>query len=421
MRLVIISFLILLSATVLTSFLFREPGYILVSMGNYSVEMSLLAALIISLLVFVTLYTLVRFISYLSRMPLKFSSAHKDYRRQRSQQILIEGYSQFTQGNWAQSEKLFLNSVAYNDTPWLSYVSAAYAAQEQGKNVQRDEYLDKAYSIAPEYELAISLARAKSQISHGQIEQAHATLTRLNETNPQHAYVLRLLSGLYLNMKDWNKLYRLLPSIRKSRSFDSDAMGRLEKAVYEGKLEDTAHNSSPKQLNQDWKQLPKKWRTDKKMIYLYAKSLRQMEQHDTAEFILRSALNRSWSETLAREYGLVELKDPTVQLMHGETWLHTNRNSGMLLLSLARICRRAKLWGKARIYYESSLSVTPLAETYYDLALLLDQLGEHGDAQECYQKGLRLSVEGVAAPLKTRAQKYTEKFREATLNDLVTV
>ncbi len=421
MKVLLVSLLLLLSTSALTSFLFREPGYVLISIGQYSIEMSLLAVLIISTLIFIILYSVIRLISHLSGIPLRFSSAHKGYRSQRSNQDLIAGLTQFAQGNWAQSEKLLVNSVAYSDTPWLSYISAAQAAQEQGNHIQRDDYLEKAHNIAPEYELAISLARAKSQIAQGQTEQALATLTRLHSMNPQHSYVIKLLSRLYLNAKEWNNLYRMLPTIRKSRAYNSAALEKLEKTIYKGKLENAAAVSNLKQLNRDWKQLPRKLRSDKRMIYLYAKCLRKLGQHDTAEFVLRNALNRLWSETLAGEYGLVELRDPSAQLMHGETWLRSNKHSSMLLLSLARICRRAKLWGKARIYYESSLSLTPLPETYNDLAVLLDQLGDQEGAQECYQKGLRLAVEGVADPLRTRSEKYTEKYREATLKELVTV
>ena len=420
MRVLLVSLSLLLLTAVATSFLFREPGYFLISIGHYSVEMSLLAVLIISALVFIVLYAVVRLVIYISRLPLKFSSSHQDHRRLRSRQELIAGLIQFTHGHWTRSRKLFINSIRYSDTPWLGYIFASQAAQEQGNPLERDEYLEKAHGIAPDYELAISLSRAKSQIAQGQTEQALATLTRLHNMNPKHAYVLKLLSRLYLKIKDWNNLHRLLPAIHKAEAYTPDALEQLEKTVYQERLKTAAAESNLKQLNQDWKKLPRKLRSDENLIYLYAKCLRRLDQHDSAEFILRSALNKSWSETLAGEYGLVELGDPSIQLSHGESWLKVNERSGMLLLSLARICRRAKLWGKARIFYESSLSISPLPETYYDLAILLEKLGEIEDAQECYQKGLRLAVEGVAYPLRTRSEKYTQKFREASLTELVT-
>ena len=87
---------------------------------------------------------------------------------------------------------------------------------------------------------------------------------------------------------------------------------------------------------------------------------------------------------------------------------------------MARICRRTKLWGKARIYFESSLSLEPLPETFYELADLLEQLGDLDSAQECFRKGLKLAVEGVAEPLRTRAEKYAQKQRESVSTKVLT-
>ena len=67
----------------------------------------------------------------------------------------------------------------------------------------------------------------------------------------------------------------------------------------------------------------------------------------------------------------------------------------MLLLTLGRLCVRNRLWGKARIYFESSIGVEPRAETYFELANLLDELGEFGPAREQYRTGLAKAVESA--------------------------
>lgn len=419
MRVLFISLLILSIAAAATSLIFLKPGYVLLAVGHYSIEMSLLAFTAVTLVTFTILYNLVRLIIRLWHIPMWFSVTHQEQRRQRSHRALLSGLIQLTQGNWAQAEKLLIHSVNYNENPVLNYLFAAQAAQEQGKPLQRDDYLEKANQSAPGHELAVSLTRAKLQIAKGQTELALATVTRLHQLVPQHAYVLRLLGKLYLKSKDWSQLYRILPAIRKAKAFDVEEFKHFERAVSESLLEDASHRESLKLLHQTWKDLPTNLRNDVRMVHKYAKSLRLLDQHKTAESILRNALNVSWHESLIGEYGLVALPDTSVQLSHAEGWLKNHEQSSMLLLSLARICRRAKLWGKARLYYEASLQMAPLSETYLDLAELLDQLGDTNSAEECYRKGLKLAVEGIAEPLRTQSEKYAEKNQQLSLSEMV--
>lgn len=419
MRVLFISLFILSIAAAVTSLVFLKPGYVLLAVGHYSIEMSLLAFTTVSIIIFTFLYFLVRISIRLWHIPTWFSATHLEQRRQRSHRALLSGLIQLTQGNWAQAEKLLIHSVSYNENPILNYLFAAQAAQEQGKPLQRDDYLGKANQAAPGHELAVSLTRAKLQIAKGQLELALATVTRLHQLVPQHTYVLKLLAKLYLKTKDWNQLHRVLPAIRKAKAFDPAELNRFERAVAESLLADASHRQNLKLLHQTWKGLPAYLRNDVRMIHQYSRSLRILDQHKIAETILRNALNESWHETLIVEYGLVALSDPSIQLSHAESWLKNHEQSSMLLLSLARICRRAKLWGKARLYYEASLQMTPLPDTYLDLAELLDQLGDTNSAEECYRKGLKLAVEGIAEPLRTQSEKYAEKNRQTSLTEVV--
>ncbi len=420
MRILFISLTILTITAAITAFVFLKPGYVLLTVGNYSVEMSLLAFTVISIAIITVSYVFLRIVIHLWRIPLQLSKLQNTQRRRRQRRDLSSGLTQLALGNWSQAEKLLINSATQHDRPLINYLSAAYAAHQQDKFIKRDEYLEKAHHYDPSQEFAISLTRAKCLIAQGQTDQAHATLSRLHQLLPQHGDVLKLLSKHYLKTKDWSNLQKILPAMQKAKEFNENTVNNFELAVFEGQLLNAVQNNNIKLIQQAWKALPSKLRQQQNIIYLYARSLRKLEQHQSAETIIRNALNDIWNEALAVEYGLLTQVDPTVQLSHAEVWLKQHEQSAMLLLSLARICRRAKLWGKARYYFELSLTMEPQVETYLDLAILLDQLEDVECAQECYQKGLRLAVEGIAEPLRSRTEKYTERYRESTLNELVT-
>jgi HemY protein len=104
-------------------------------------------------------------------------------------------------------------------------------------------------------------------------------------------------------------------------------------------------------------------------------------------------LNRQWNSELVELYGQIELNDPSHQLAVAEGWLKQHPEDAVLLLTLARLALKNKLWGKARSYLEASIAIAPSPESYQQLGLLLEGMGESDKAMECFRAGL-----GLASP-----------------------
>ena len=127
-------------------------------------------------------------------------------------------------------------------------------------------------------------------------------------------------------------------------------------------------------------------------MLLYITCLLNSNAYETTEKTIRNYLKKKWDENLARTYGLIQDVDASKQLEHAEHWLRDHGRSPMLLLTLGRLCNRLQLWGKARVYYESSIAMQPSTEAHAELAELLETLGEKDSAYESYRKGLSLAV-----------------------------
>ena len=119
--------------------------------------------------------------------------------------------------------------------------------------------------------------------------------------------------------------------------------------------------------------------------------------HDRAEKELFSALKSNWQAPLVRLYGLVETTDTTKQLKKAENWLKNRGEDPDLLLAAARLCLRNELWGKARSYLETVISLRPSPEAYREYGALMTQLGEADAAAEAYRDGLGM-VAGHGVP-----------------------
>ena len=240
---------------------------------------------------------------------------------------------------------------------------------------------------------AVQLTQAELQLVHGQLEQSLATLMQLHATSPKHPHVLYLLARIYQLLRSWEDLRKLLPDLRKQNVLSPADLLQLEKLVYRELQTRATQHGKLDALRSSWQQTPKHLRQDLDTVRHYVRCLLILNANDDAEQLLRDALKKQWDLDLVYIYGLIEASDKDRQLATAEGWLNGHENNPVLLLTLGRLCKRNKLWGKARSYLNASLGIKPHSDTYKELGQLLEQLNEHNEAGECYHQGLLLAAE----------------------------
>ncbi len=366
----------------------QNPGYVLLNYGGWSMETSFNIFAMLAVLTFVLLYFTVRLILGAWHLPSRMSFWGHNRRAANARKLTNQGLIALAEANWARAEKLLSNAAPHSDTPLINYLGAAQAAQKRGFDLRRDEYLSQAYQSMPDAELAVGLTQAEVQISHGQTEQALATLQHLQSISPKHGQVLYLLKKLYEKLQSWDELYPLLGELRKNQILSEEVMTNLEYQVHHNRL----HNShSLDRLEQKWQEVPKRLRQSPQLLHEYATCLRRLDAEEQAEAVLNDFLKKQWDPTVMRLYGRLRGKDPNRQLTTAEQWLQEQNHHPELLLALGRICLLNQLWGKARSYFEASMGIKPMAETCCELGNLLQQLGEKEEAANYFRKGLEIT------------------------------
>lgn len=396
MRWLLIALVVLLVAVAAASLLQQDPGYLYIDIGRWTLETTLAFALAVLVIAFVALYFLIRLLAVLLRSPRTWRTGLHQRRTEKSRRALLRGLIEMAEGRWERAERLLIRHAPESDTALLNYLAAARAAQQIGAYERRDRYLKEAIEANPEADVAVSLTQAELQLAHHQTEYALATLTRLRGLAPNHLYVIRLLARLYAELEDWERLAELLPELRRHRVFEPDRLEALEQAVALGRLARAGSDSAA--LTAVWDSLSRRMRDDTRVLHVHVHRLIEAGAKNVAERRLRQHLERQWDERLAREYGLVEHESLNRQLDYAEAWLKDHGRSPMLLLALGRLAARNRLWGKARVYLESSIEAGATAEAYHELGRLLDELGEIGAAREHYRAGLALAVRRQDGP-----------------------
>jgi HemY protein len=376
----------------LVSLLNQNNGYALLGFGRWTVEGSLALFILLDLLLFVLLYLAIRTLARVWSIPERWRAWKNRRQNQRAQNSLSNGLLDLAAGKWKSAEQKLIKYADVSDKPILNYLGAAHSAQERGALGKRDSYLKLAMESMPSEDLAVSLTQAKLQLSTDQMEQALATLMHLRKIAPKHGYVLRLLKEVYLRLEDWSALKGLLPDMSKSDSIPKDEFKEIEKNVFVGMMQQASGDAE--KLNSIWKQVPKQLRSNADIVESYISRVETDGKDDKVVRLLEDAIDKSWNENLVELYGFIESQNSARQLKTAESWLKDHENSSVLLLALANICLRSKLWGKARSYLEACIGIIPTAEAHLELGILLEQMGEKDLALQNYRVGLELSSDG---------------------------
>ena len=386
MRFGVIVIIALILSAIAAHFLLGDPGYVAINFRGYLIEMSVPVLVSIVVLLVISIWLIRRLV----QAPRRLGEAAGRYRAGRAGQKLTRGMIEVAEGNFARGEKLLARAAGTSDAPLFNYLQAARAAHLQGKDARRDEWLKLAYEHTPEAANAVLLTQAELQLDREQYEQALATLRRLEENSRDHSHALALLGRLYFRLQDWTHLAEILPRLRKQ---DRVKQATLDEWTTRVHSENFKHAADGESVVAEWKNVAKRLRDNAILLDAYYTNLMRTGLHEKAEKDLTAALKVEWRGTLVRLFGLVEGPDPSKQLKRAEGWLAKHGEDVELLLASARLCLRNELWGKARSYLETVISLRPTPEAYQEYGRLLTQLGETEAATDAYRAGLDMVAE----------------------------
>ena len=372
----------------------QDPGYAMVSIGEWTIETSLAFFVIFLGFAFCLFYALVRLAVRLWKTPVQTLRANQRRLQRKARRLFSLGNRQLAAGQWAAAEKTLLGSAEYSETPALHYLNAARATHHLSEvKWRRDLNLRKAEDAADADPLLIQLTRVEFLLDDRQADQARPILESLHTLHPRHPGVLLWLARTYQQLQAWEPLQKLLPELQKQKALGPEPLAELQQQTYRGLLDIVAAGGSLDRLRALWKQAPAILREDDEAFLIaYATALCESNAFGDAETVLREAINRRWSAKLVVGYGRLERGNAAAQLAAAENWLARHGDDPYLLLTLGRLAKRCQQPAKARDYLERSIRLMPTPDAYQELGELLESVHELTYAGQCFHAGLRLLV-----------------------------
>ncbi len=372
----------------------QYPGFVLISVGSTAIQFTLWTGVVAVLVLWVLFRMLMGLMRALVMPGLHLSSNWKVKKQLKNSRLTYRGLLDLAEGRWASACKQLAKSAADSEIALINYLGAASAAAELGNEQEANRLLSLAEKADSRNEMAVALTRVRLLVSDGNYAEALPILQSLQERYPKHPYVLSLLERSYRNLQQWNQLERLLADLRANKAMDAEGLRQLEVLVRSEQLAGLAKNLDPdmaknKQTLVDlWGRTAKNVRSAPAVIANHAALLGQLGETALAEKELRRAIKITWDKDLLRAYGRLGGDLTASQLKTAETWLKEQPGNIDLLLTLARLCKRSELWGKARDYLEVALKIESRSEIYVELAEVVGRLGEHDKSLQLYRQGL---------------------------------
>ncbi|MBL4608919.1 MAG: hypothetical protein JKY01_13970, partial [Pseudomonadales bacterium] len=373
-----------------------QKSYVLLAVGNTALETSLWFAVAV-VLTFIVVFGGGAWVLFKGLSTSKsFLEWRENRRRQSAAAQAKDGFLQLAQGSWSKAEELLQASFKNDADSLLGYLGAARAANEQGKNDERDAYLKRAKELNSDAALAIDTSRASMQLERGQFPQAIETLATIGGKNAQNPFVLLLKQRAYLGSDDWQSLRQLMPSLHQFKVADEDSLNRLEKDCYIALINEIGQKRKDKEEAMPFvndllrlrEEAPALLRRSASVLCAHARALVSLGEADRASGFLSAEMPAVWSDEALTLYGQIKSNEPAKQLVQAEDWLAGRENNEVLLLALGRLALSGGLPEKAKEYLEKSLSVRKSAEVYAELGRVYSTLGDDQAGNKAFISGL---------------------------------
>lgn len=380
--------------------LMSDPGYVLVEVAGWRLQMSLLVLVGAVLLSWIALAVAVALFKAPGRAVRKLRDA-------RDRRNLDRGLMALTEGRWADAEKALTRSLAHRNST-AGYLAAARAAQGQAADDRRDQYLDQADRRFGQKHFITTLTRARLLLADGDAEAAIAPLEELHLKKPKHEGVLRLLLQAYQQAERWHELRLLVPAMRKAGLVDAErASGLVELAA----ARELAAAVDVAALQATWRALKGALKLRPEVTGAFAQRALELDRAELAEPELRRALDAGLDEDLLALYAQADEKDRAQRIKQCRTWLARDPESAALHLALGRLYLDHREDEQAREHLERAARSRPDAQTYAALARLFDRSGQLEAATRCYRNALRLEQGRAPEPLPPPGQPESDGSR----------
>lgn len=360
-----------------------NTGYVLIAIGNLTIETSLVAAAIFLVVAVILLRFIFRLVMGLFRSTRWGMRWFGQRRQAKAQQAFDEGARQLLNGDYRAASAAFNRSWQLDHTP-VTAVLAGYSAQQIGELTQAKDWLARSEQ-ADKLQLAETLISLRAEPD--QAARRTELLEKLTKENPNHPQLIRMAIDAYVRLHRWQDVLRLLPTAERLQLFNTTEYQQLcERAHRELMLE--AGRSSAEKLQDYWRALSREKRRFAPIRRAYLAALIHFGYTETAGKVAARGLKRGDLKLV--HLIEAELLVPGKELQEWiQDTLKRKPDDAMALQALGQLSLLTGDYSLAQRALRKAADVAPSRRVYLDLAQAYTEQGDPTNAVKAYQQALR--------------------------------
>ncbi len=361
-----------------------HKGYVLISLAQWTVEMSVVSFVLSLLMLFFVVSAGEWGVRKLLRMSNRSFDWFSGRKSRNAQQQTSEGLLALSAQDWVQAEKLLSKSAKHSHSPALNYLAAAEAAKQQGREQQQQQYLGLVADTG-EQSLPIALAKARLASQPAELLESCDELQQWLSKKPKHGPLLQQLSQLFVQLQRWSELRELLPKLRKYTQLDALQLEQLQWQSVAGEFALLTAEQNQSAVEQLWGSLAKPLRKQARYLALYSQAMRSLGQGAVVVDEVFKMLCQQPEEALLVEWLQLPV-DQSEQRLRVVKKLKQH-NQGLYPCLLAFTAMHAKHWDDAVLALEKRLQQDDcLVLEKKVLADIYQQQGDESKALGIYQQ-----------------------------------
>lgn len=372
----------------------QYPGYVELGFASGSFQMPLwyfilamVLAIIVVMIAFKLIWTTIRLPSIARRFG-------KNRRVNKANHLLQKGMLAMGKGQWKRAENILAKgarlSYESKQDPSLFLSAAAQAAQNQGADRRRDQYLLEARQLVAEGVDTVSAAMSEAQLhlEANEPKQALSVLKQHHNLHYNNQRLLSLESQAYEQLGEHAHVWRLLKMLKKEYP---------NRAAYHARQAEVAkHLFADRKSDLDsvetvWSELPKPHKKDETVILAYVSALINHDQDESAESVLAKEIRTTFADPLIHAYTQLEVGSSTTRLSKLESWVRARPDNAYLNYGAAKLAFQSEQLDKAKEFAEQSVKSQPLPEALALLGKVYEALGEENNALQAYRTSVGLT------------------------------
>ncbi|GGA64290.1 heme biosynthesis protein HemY [Neiella marina] len=365
-----------------------NKGYVLIALGETTVEMTVVSFVITLIGLFVVIFVT----EWLIKKILRVTNQSVLWLSNRKQRLALkqtaDGLVAVAAQDWKSAERLLSKSADHSHSPELNYLVAAEAAKRLGHDKRSQKYFAQV-GDAGRHSLAIAMTKARLADNPQSQREALGLLEQWHRHNPKNASLLTQLSELYQVLEMWPEWLQILPELKKYSQLSADYLAQTEVNAYGHYFELLASQKGVEPTMSYWQSLASKTQQNGDILASFSRAMRRHGGGPKAAELVYLALLKAPTQTLLDEWLQLPVSDPEQKLQEVKKRAKGDEALRASLVGITAL--HARYFDEASDHLKKALRQLSNRRDYLALAASMEQNGNYSSALEAYRKAVALS------------------------------